>query len=65
MENNIEEKLELIIKNEIEYQYFNSTIDLICFAVVSLFHFFAISEIYSVRFALFREIKKTIYFYFH
>ena len=65
MENNIEEKLELIIKNEIEYQYFNSTIDLICFAVVSLFHFFAISEIYSVKFALFREIKKTIYFYFH
>lgn len=65
MENNIDDKLELIIKNEIEYQYFNSKIDLICFIVVSLFHFFAISEIYSVKFALFREIKKTIYFYFH
>ena len=65
MENSIEDKLELIVKNEIEYQYFNSKIELICFIVASFFHFFAISEIYSVKFALFREIKKTIYCYFH
>ena len=64
LDDQLDDKLDIIIKKENEYTDFDSPLILFFGLILSFSHFFAISEVYSVKFALFREIKKSIYVYF-
>ena len=65
---NIDSKIDLIMKNQkdnIDKKILSSKSKLFYFIFFffNLFHFFALLELYSFKFALFREIKKSLYRY--